>query len=222
MFGNNPKRPPEKGDGLSLFVQDIFPTLQGEGMFAGRAAVFLRLGGCNLACSFCDTEFESFQLLTLDAIMARLTSYAKAMHAPLLVITGGEPLRQPLIPLCEAAIAQGFEIQIETNGTLFQPLPDAVHIVCSPKATSAGYAPLRPDMLARANALKFILCADHPHYATVPEIGQAHRPSLPIYVQPMDEYCASKNARNMAHSIKIAGEGGYFLSMQLHKMLDVA
>jgi 7-carboxy-7-deazaguanine synthase len=222
MFGNNPKRPPEKGDGHNLFVQEIFPTLQGEGMFAGRASVFLRLGGCNLACSFCDTEFESYQQMTLDAIMSEVICYAIPMQRPLLVITGGEPLRQFLSPLCEAALVRGFDIQIETNGTLFQPLPEAVQIVCSPKANNAGYAPLRPDMLGRANALKFIIAANHPYYSEVPEIGQTSRPDLPIYVQPMDEYCVIKNARNMAHAIKIAGENGYLLSMQLHKMLDVA
>jgi organic radical activating enzyme len=222
MFGHNPKRPPEKGDGSTLLVQEIFPTLQGEGMFTGRAAVFVRLGGCNLACTFCDTEFESFQPMRLTDVLAQCEGYAASMAHPLLVITGGEPLRQTLLPLCEAALARGFDVQIETNGTLFQALPDAVHIVCSPKATAAGYAPLRPDMLARTNALKFIISAEHPAYNSVPDIGQALRPDVPIYVQPMDEYDVMRNARNVAHTIKLAGQYGYHLSMQLHKMLGVA
>ncbi|CAN0594227.1 unnamed protein product, partial [Ectocarpus sp. 12 AP-2014] len=59
MFGDNPIRPPEKGDGLHLMVKQIFKTLQGEGPHVGTPSIFVRLGGCNLACDFCDTEFEN-------------------------------------------------------------------------------------------------------------------------------------------------------------------
>jgi len=59
MFGTNPLSKPIESDGLYLEVQDIFSTIQGEGPFAGKPAVFLRLAGCNLRCFFCDTDFES-------------------------------------------------------------------------------------------------------------------------------------------------------------------
>jgi len=69
MLGDNPKRPPTNGDGTSLLVKNIFKTLQGEGPHAGVPAVFIRLGGCNLACSFCDTEFEDYQQHALSEIV---------------------------------------------------------------------------------------------------------------------------------------------------------
>lgn len=219
MRGTNPIRPPEKSDGRQLQVKSIFPTLQGEGPYAGVPAVFVRLGGCNLACDFCDTAFEDFLPMKLTEIVAKVKKLAVSVRR-LVVITGGEPLRQNIVPLCEALIAQGFRVQIETNGTLWQPLPDGVEIVCSPKNTGGGYFPLREDLLPRVNALKFIVSAEHPHYRDVAEVGQG-RYGIPVYVQPMDEYDAQKNRANAALAAQLAQAGGYRLSLQLHKILGI-
>lgn len=224
MHGKNPIRPPESGDGGLLQVQEIFPTLQGEGPRAGEPAVFVRLGGCNLACDFCDTEFERFAPMPLAEIVARVRALslngegARARH--LAVITGGEPLRQNIAPLSEALIAEDFTVQIETNGTLFRPLPEAVEIVCSPKNAGRGYAPLRPDLLSRARALKFIVSATHPLYRKVAELGQgAH--GTPVFVQPMDEGDAARNLANRAHAAELCARHGYRLSLQLHKIMGI-
>ena len=226
MFGKNPIRPPEKGDGSTLFVQEIFPTLQGEGPLAGMPAIFIRLGGCNLACSFCDTEFESFKELSLQEIIApvlgfRLQGDLKPKTSnlnPLIVITGGEPLRQNIVPLCEALIAEGFTIQIETNGTLWRPLPESVRIVVSPKNTGLGYQPLRPDIAARAEAIKFIISNSSSLYN---DISMITPHATPIYVQPMDEIDEAKNAANVQRCLEIAQTTGARLSLQLHKMLGI-
>lgn len=224
MFGKNPKRPPEQSDGSLLKVQSIFLTLQGEGPFAGHPSVFLRLGGCNLACHFCDTEFESFKDMKLADIRQELHKLALNTQGHrsknLIVITGGEPLRQNIIPLCQILIDDGFTVQIETNGTLYQDLPDAVHVICSPKNTGAGYGPLRPDMLARAQALKFIVSQHDALYHDVPNVGQAGS-TLPVYVQPMDVQDTIKNQENMAYAAKLAQEQGYILSLQTHKILGI-
>ncbi len=222
MFGRNPKRKPILNDGDVLQIQEIFATMQGEGPHAGRASVFVRLGGCNLACGFCDTEFESFAPLSIQAIMQQVQTCSANYVASLVVITGGEPLRQNIAPLCEALIAQGYVVQIETNGTLFQALPHLVEIICSPKAASGFYGTLRPDLLHRVNALKFIISATQKPYDFVPEVGQSAIPSLPIYLQPMDEYCPLKNAHNMSHTIKLSKAKNYHLSLQLHKIIGVA
>lgn len=224
MHGKNPIRPPEKGDGSTLQVVEIFGTLQGEGPFVGQPAVFLRLGGCNLACAFCDTEFERFEPMGLVALLEHITREAGVPRVrDLVVITGGEPLRQNIVPLCEALLAQGFRVQIETNGTLWRPLPEGVNIVCSPKMTDGRYHKLRPDMWARVDALKFIVSAADPSYRTVGDVGQAEAGrAIPIYVQPMDEGDPAKNAANTAHALALAQANGYRLSMQMHKLWGIA
>ncbi len=220
MFGKNPIRPPEKGDGSVLKVVEVFPTLQGEGPFVGHPSVFVRLGGCNLACDFCDTEFEAFQDMGLEALVLEVEAQSAGLR-DLVVITGGEPFRQEIGPLCVALLAKGLRVQIETNGTLWREIPEGVHIICSPKMSGGQYHPLRPDVLARADALKFIVSATHPDYREVAEVGQAAH-GTPVYVQPMDEYDEAKNTANRAHALKLAMEHGYRLSLQTHKMLGIA
>ncbi|MBY0406918.1 MAG: 7-carboxy-7-deazaguanine synthase QueE [Rickettsiales bacterium] len=219
MFGTNPIRKPEKSDGQTLQLQHIFPTLQGEGPYTGHPAVFIRLGGCNLACTFCDTEFESFRPMPLGDIIAQTLELSAGVRK-LAVITGGEPLRQNIAPLCEGLIAEGFTVQIETNGTLFQELPPEVKIICSPKNTGGHYAPVREDVLARTQALKFILSTRREGYQDVGEVGQtAYR--TPVYVQPMDEQDEAQNAANLAYAAQMALNRGYILSLQTHKILGI-
>ena len=209
------------GDGQQLSVTRIFATLQGEGPFAGQPAVFVRLGGCNLACDFCDTEFETFSDWFLRDILAEVKRLAGSPRLrDLIVVTGGEPFRQPIGPLCEALLEAGFRVQIETNGTLYRPVPEAVNIVCSPKNPNNGYAPLRPDLLEHTNAIKFLLSCHDDRYRSVPDVGQSEH-AVPVYVQPMDEGDAVKNAANMAYAASMAQAGGYRLSLQLHKWLGI-
>ncbi len=224
MHGTNPKRPPETGDGSSLKLVAIFPTLQGEGPYAGMPAVFVRLGGCNLACTFCDTEFEKFDDVAMGDIVSRVKEASLSAGTrthDLVVITGGEPLRQPIAALCEALITEGFAVQIETNGTIYRELPDSVNIVCSPKAVDGKYYPLRPDMLARVDALKFLVSASDTTYHNVPDLGQAEH-AIPVFVQPMDEEDEAQNAANRAHAVALCQQHGYRLSLQTHKILGIA
>lgn len=138
---------------MSYAVKEIFPTLQGEGACAGRVSVFCRFSGCNLwsgreadrarsVCRFCDTDFvgtdgegggrfASPDALA-DAIAARWPGVG---GVPYVVFTGGEPLLQLDPPLIEAMHARGFEVAVETNGTVAPP--DGIDWLCvSPKAGS--------------------------------------------------------------------------------------
>ncbi len=223
MYGLNPIRQPVLNDGQTLALKEIFPTLQGEGPYSGWPAVFVRLGGCNLACDFCDTEFEDFDDQAVGDIVQRVLQFAMPMGkrvADLVVITGGEPLRQNIAPLCDALLEEDFLVQIETNGTLFRPLPYSVDIVCSPKVTNGRYHPLRADLLERVNALKFVISAGRADYADVPEVGQ-HTRQIPVYVQPMDEGDEVKNNANITRAIQLCTEHGYRLSLQTHKILGL-
>ena len=224
MFGDNPKRTIIKGDGKSLFVQKIFKTIQGEGPNVGLPAIFIRLGGCNLACSFCDTEFEDFQENELDDIVDCTVSLSKnAKHyrkTLLVVISGGEPMRQPIELLCQELIARGFHVQIETNGTIMRNLPKEVEIICSPKVINGKYHQIRPDLLARIQALKFIVSENVMGYNAVPELGQSDF-NIAVFVQPMDQYEPTINATNTALALKIVAEYGYRLSLQTHKIVGI-
>lgn len=223
MHGKNPIRPPVSGDGQSLEVKNIFATLQGEGLHAGVPSVFVRLGGCNLACNFCDTEFEDAPTMPLADILAqvdRLSSNKDGVIVrKLVVITGGEPFRQNIAPFCKALLAGGFAVQIETNGTLYRELPQVVDIICSPKNTGQGYMPLRGDLLERVSALKFIISAGDAAYDHVPAFFSSH--NIPIFVQPMDEGDAVRNAANTKLALELALENGYRLSLQTHKILNI-
>lgn len=223
MFGKNPIRKPEKGDGTILKVQQIFATFQGEGVFVGYPAIFIRLGGCNLACDFCDTEFESFEEMPLDNIINQTNLLSGKLKAKfthkLVVITGGEPFRQPIEKLCDELINLGYNVQIETNGTIYRNINKDVAIICSPKNT-AKYTPIRDDLLERIDCFKFIISATHPLYKNVGYVGQ-NKYNIPVYVQPMDEYEVEKNKANLEYTKKLASENGYRISLQIHKIMGI-
>lgn len=134
---------------MSYSVKEIFLTLQGEGMQTGRRAVFLRFAGCNLwsgreqdraeaSCSFCDTDFvgtdgENGGRYGADALAARVRELWGEGERPLVVVTGGEPMLQLDSALIDALHRAGFEVAVESNGTL--PAPAGLDWICvSPKA----------------------------------------------------------------------------------------
>jgi len=134
---------------MSYAVKELFLTLQGEGMQAGRRAVFLRFAGCNLwsgreadraaaQCRFCDTDFvgtdgENGGRYDAAALADRAAALWGGAERPLVVVTGGEPMLQLDAPLVDALHARGFEIAMESNGTL--PAAASLDWVCiSPKA----------------------------------------------------------------------------------------
>ncbi len=223
MFGKNPKRAPVNIKTDFFDVQEIFSTIQGEGPNTGVPSVFLRLGGCNLACSFCDTEFESFKQTHLNDIISEVKE--KSLNSNgirsynLVVITGGEPMRQPIEILCEKLLNEGFSVQIETNGTIFRDLDNRVQIICSPKNTSK-YAKIRPDLLPKITAFKFLISANDEKYSEVPDLGQGEY-NIPVYVQPIDDYDDAKNQANLEKTINIARENNYIISLQTHKFMKI-
>ena len=101
---------------MALKVNDIFYSIQGESSYSGRPCVFVRLTGCNLRCSYCDTQYAytEGEALEIDEVVGRVTSY----QCPLVEVTGGEPLIQKETPaLIHRLLAGGFETLMETNGS---------------------------------------------------------------------------------------------------------
>ena len=223
MFGKNNKLRPDYSDGKILKVTNIFRTLQGEGPFAGYPAIFIRMSGCNLSCYFCDTEFDAYQDLSLKEILSKISELSEGFFTeklPLIVITGGEPLRQNISPLCKKLLRLQYKIQLETNGTLFAPnLPEDITIVCSPKPVKGRYYPIKHEILTRTIAVKFLISAFDPDYQTCPDLGQG--PTIPTYLQPIDLYDEEKNAANLAFTMNLALKKGFILSLQTHKILAI-
>ncbi|OEU78671.1 MAG: 7-carboxy-7-deazaguanine synthase [Desulfobacterales bacterium S5133MH4] len=101
---------------MALKVNEVFYSIQGESSYAGRPCVFVRLTGCNLRCSYCDTQFayEEGQELEIDRIVKRVAHH----QCPLVEITGGEPLIQEETPILISRLLQeGYEVLMETNGS---------------------------------------------------------------------------------------------------------
>lgn len=124
---------------MTYLVNDVFYTLQGEGYWTGRAAVFCRFARCNLACDWCDTDFAAADRRTLDDLVERICMLWPAglpSDEAMVVLTGGEPALQVNEQLLAGLHAAGFYIAIETNGT--RPLPAGIDWTCvSPKHGAA-------------------------------------------------------------------------------------
>jgi len=206
-------------------VKEIFYTLQGEGFHSGRPAVFCRFAGCNLwsgreedrvdaLCSFCDTDFVGTdgtygnKYPTANALADRIASlWPSADHQNrFVVMTGGEPLLQLDHALIEALHHHGFQIAIETNGTL--DVPPGIDWVCvSPKAR----APLR---LTKGDELKLIVPQKDmdPHLLEV--LNFTH-----FFVQPMDG-ATKKESLELAIAFCLRNPR-WKLSLQTHKYIGV-
>lgn len=227
MFGRNPIRPQELDDGQRLWIQEIFYTLQGEGPFSGQASVFVRLGGCNLRCFWCDTDFESSTWRPdLEEVLVTIESL-RPSHCDLVVLTGGEPMRQNLVPLIERLIARGLRVQIETNGTLWLDLPDddRLTVICSPKTPK-----LHPDLVPRINAFKYVVLANETDAGDGLPIGSTQipdrlaklfrpPPGVPVYVSPCDT--REDVVRHRQEAVQSALTYGHRLSLQVHKIVDL-
>jgi len=238
-----------KSDGDTLLIHSIFHTIQGEGPFTGVPAVFVRLGGCNLQCPGCDTEYtKGTETMAMGTIVNNINYKLDGnTTTKLIVITGGEPFRQNISELCNVLNIHGFEVQIETNGVMapqgdFDTWPT---IICSPKTTK-----LNQHILGNiAAAVTIIEYSDY----ECPFCQRVH-PTLKqivedfdgdVYLQPMDmtEYydediegsleeqsvwaeqldglVESHNQANLDFVVKSCMQHGYTIQLQIHKLLNL-
>lgn len=210
---------------MTYSVKEIFYTLQGEGRNAGRVAVFCRFAGCNLwsgreadrqtaTCRFCDTDFVGTdgtlggRYTTADALAATIaTTWPHASHQRrLVVLTGGEPLLQVDAALVQALHQAGFEIAVETNGTIAPP--DGIDWLCvSPKADA-------PLAITAGNELKLVF----PQMDVPPEQFESLNFDH-FLLQPMD---GPEQAANTKAAIAYCmAHPRWSLSLQTHKTLGI-
>ena len=190
-------------------IVEVFESIQGEGAFLGLGASFIRLAGCNLRCSWCDTkhsfDVQAASLLSVDAILGtwRFTQ-------PLVVITGGEPTLHDLGPLVRALKKLGKYVTLETNGT--NPVPDEWGldwVTVSPKPGS-NYA-----INCRADELKYVVDDDF-------EIGVIQTQRVPlrhIYLQV--ESGRPESAARAFTLVTMNPDLHLRVGVQLHKILHV-
>ena len=192
-------------------INEIFYSLQGEGFHAGTPAVFVRFSGCNLRCSFCDTQHQEGQVMSVQEIVEEVNKYPLA---PLVVLTGGEPS----LFIDETFVAElkrktGKKIAIETNGT--RPLPNNLDwVTLSPKSAFEG-GDLEPCVLTYCDELKVIyLGQDLTQYDG---IEAKHR-----FLQPC--FCENETQRkaNMKACVDAVMQNpGWRLSLQIHRVLNI-
>lgn len=209
---------------MTYSVKELFHTLQGEGAHAGRAAVFCRFAGCNLwsgreqdraaaVCRFCDTDFVGTdgegggKFANANALAAAIArTWGPGTAHRYVVFTGGEPLLQVDAALVTAVHAQGFEIAIETNGTL-EPPPGIDWICVSPKAGAEW-------VLRCGHELKLV----YPQPELLPD-GLEDLDFRHFWLQPMD---GPERGRNTDAAVAHCRQHPRWrLSLQTHKLIGI-
>ncbi|MCG3862906.1 MULTISPECIES: 7-carboxy-7-deazaguanine synthase QueE [unclassified Photobacterium] len=219
-------------------INEVFETIQGEGVFTGVPAIFVRLQVCPVGCSWCDTKqtwtAEPQDLVSLDKIMAKTGDSPlwtnldangvvqllqdQKYTAKHVVITGGEPCIYDLRPLTQALEDAGFNCQIETSGTSDIQTSDNTWVTVSPKINMKAKLPVLASSLARANEIK------HP-VGTSKDIEQLDalidgvtlKPDVTIALQPI-----SQKPRATELCIETCIQRNWRLSIQTHKYLAIA
>ena len=213
-----------------LIINEVFESIQGEATHTGRPSIFIRLQGCPVGCSFCDTKYtwsnsvgvSDEDIFTrrkkdgghawqeddlLDEIQHRYT----ARH---IVITGGEPCTQEIHRLCNEAIFRRFSVQLETSGTYEINVPQDVFVTVSPKINMAGGKVILEECLRRANEIKFPVgkMSDVEKL----DVLLAGRVMSNIWLQPL-----SMNEKATQLCVKVCTERNWRVSVQVHQYLGL-
>ncbi len=193
---------------MNLNVNEIFYSLQGEGGRMGEASIFIRLSKCNLACDFCDTDFESGKDMVLDEILQAIAVYPCRW----IIWTGGEPTLQLSDEILVFFKNKGYKQAIESNGT--RPLSTLLdYMVCSPKNNFSGIKKINPSVdeirLPVQSGDKLPAIEDLPH-------AQFYFLS-PVFLD--DSKATENNIQYCVEQIKQNPE--WRLSLQMHKLIDI-
>ncbi|MDR1756053.1 MAG: 7-carboxy-7-deazaguanine synthase QueE [Culturomica sp.] len=194
---------------MNLNVKEIFYSLQGEGGRQGEASIFIRLAGCNLHCSFCDTDHGEGSEMELTAIL----SYIRPFPAKWIVWTGGEPSLQLNNEVLSFFRKEGYLQAIESNGT--RPLPELLdYRVISPKGANPAYAKaLNP----RAEEVRLPVKKGDP----LPPVELLPQASC-YFLSPVFEEQEAKTRENILYCVACIKEHPHWrLSLQMHKLIGI-
>tara|TARA_B110000438_G_scaffold285368_1_gene315376 strand:- start:3484 stop:4158 length:675 start_codon:yes stop_codon:yes gene_type:complete len=217
-------------------INELFETLQGEGSFTGQPSIFLRLQGCPVGCSWCDTkhtwdihpeleissntllskseETEQWSNLSLDNIAEIFNQHNyKAKH---IVITGGEPCMVDLTELCLYFEALGYSCQVETSGTFEIRVSEQCWVTVSPKVNMRGGYKILASAMQRANEIKHPVGTEQ-HIDDLKALLAEHKvENKQIYLQPI-----SQKQRATELAIATCIENNWRLSVQVHKYIGI-
>jgi 7-carboxy-7-deazaguanine synthase len=199
-----------------LKIAEIFPSIQGEGLRQGEATLFVRLAGCNLECSFCDTKYawkEGREYSTAQ-VLEKVNKLRHDFPARWVCLTGGEPLLQDLAGLARGLKKEGFKIQVETNGTFYHSLPVDWYSV-SPKPDKYYY---RPEYRDKAKEVKVILTKNL-DFKLIKRLRKEFPERTPLLLQPQSnrKWSVILGIKLLRLALK-AGLKNIRLSGQLHKI----
>ncbi len=201
-----------KTEGLILPISEHFYSLQGEGRHAGRASYFIRLAGCNVACSWCDSKISwqkpQFKKMSVNSIVSEVLK----TNTDNVVITGGEPTLYNLLPLTKELKKYNINICLETSGTHnIQGIFDWICV--SPKP----HKPPKPEVYKQANELKVIIFTDEDFIWATESAKQVSEKCM-LYLQPEWD----NHQRNIAKIVNFIKENPKWrLSLQTHKFIDI-
>lgn len=217
-------------------INEIFETIQGEGSFTGQPSIFIRLQGCPVGCSWCDTkhtwEIELSDEVTKEVVLAKLQETPqwagfsieqilalvtergyKARH---IVITGGEPCMVDLTPLCSAFDELGYSTQVETSGTFEIVVSKKCWVTVSPKINMRGGYLILHSAMKRADEIKHPIATEQHVDDLKALLAEHHVENTPIYLQPISQ---KNRATELAIETCIANN--WRLSVQVHKYLGI-
>lgn len=220
-----------------LPINEAFETIQGEGVYTGVPAIFLRLQGCPIGCPWCDTQHtwaleDSDQIDIVDVLRKESESSKWANLSPSaflkevqnqgwtvkhVVITGGEPCMFDLTDLTSTLQKAGFQCQIETSGTFEVRVHPDTWVTVSPKVDMPGGFDICAQAMQRANEIKYPV-AMQKHVDALDELLKNHPvdPSVSIALQPI-----SQRPRATQLAIETCIQRNWRLSVQLHKYLAI-
>lgn len=199
-------------------IAEIFTSLQGEGLTSGYPTTFVRLAGCNLSCTYCDTPAD--RLAGEDMDIDKITDKVLAKQPGYVCITGGEPLLQKneVIELSRRLISAGKRVSIETNGTIpFHDIPDETSICMDVKCPSSGETSdiTLFSTLKSSDSVKFVVSTDEDLYFTEKTIMNCPA-KVEIFISPVH----GSDYRQIANFI-LSRNLPARMQLQLHKFIGL-
>lgn len=192
-------------------IVEIFHSVQGEGFHVGIPHVFIRFGNCNLRCEWCDTDFFTYQELSLEEIIDTVLSF----QCDRVIFTGGEPAMQDLSTIGKALKKYGISLSIESNGTI--PIDPIIDWICiSPKDQLYPNSPIKQRT---GDELKVVYCGQDLSMYDDLKSGFSNHFIQPCY---MEEDSVEENGKSFKFVEQIVKENpGWRLSLQTHKWIGV-